>query len=222
MVHTDVGRRTFRPFKSSIRFLKAVKLLSFRDQVRIVDARFTVDLNSDLSLATIMATSSFEGLSSHGSFRVELDIGLVGEESNIVKSTTALTAGATSTTVCACIENPQLWWPWRLGKPTMYQCCLTIVQDNTGKCVSGGVTTNIGIRRLRLVQEELLDKPGKSFYFEINAVPLFVCGTNWIPPHAFESAITAEDYQDWVRIAAEGNQDMIRGRSHTLRFKFHR
>lgn len=37
----------------------------------------------------------------------------------------------------------------------------------------------VGFRRLRVVQEPLIDQPGTSFYFEVNNVPVFCGGSNW-------------------------------------------
>ena len=33
---------------------------------------------------------------------------------------------------------------------------------------------------------------GKSFYFKVNKVPIFVKGSNWIPADAFESRVSRE------------------------------
>lgn len=37
----------------------------------------------------------------------------------------------------------------------------------------------IGFRRLVVVQEDLVDEPGTSFYFEVNNVAIFAGGSNW-------------------------------------------
>lgn len=43
----------------------------------------------------------------------------------------------------------------------------------------------IGFRRVRIVQDELVDQPGHTFLFEINNMRIFCGGSNWIPADSF-------------------------------------
>lgn len=66
----------------------------------------------------------------------------------------------------------------------------------------------IGIRKVELIQEP--DNSGKSFYFRINDVDVFVGGSCWIPASNHLSSLTQNDYHDWIQLLRDGNQNMIR------------
>jgi beta-mannosidase len=56
----------------------------------------------------------------------------------------------------------------------------------------------------------LIDEPGTTFCFEINNVPFFVGGSNWIPLDSVLSNATEERYRRWLELLVEGNQSMVR------------
>jgi len=45
----------------------------------------------------------------------------------------------------------------------------------------------MGFRKVNLVQEHIKDAPGRGFHFEINDLPMFLKGANWIPAGTHES-----------------------------------
>ncbi|MCV4633506.1 hypothetical protein OFB83_33430, partial [Escherichia coli] len=53
----------------------------------------------------------------------------------------------------------------------------------------------LGMRRLRVVQEPVDGEPGRSFYLEVNQVPLFAGGANWIPDDNLLNRISPERYR---------------------------
>jgi beta-mannosidase len=67
-----------------------------------------------------------------------------------------------------------------------------------------------GLRSLRLVQEPDADGRGKSFYFELNGIPVFMKGANYIPNDNFLARVTPEKYRDVVKRAADANMNMLR------------
>ncbi|TRM61585.1 glycoside hydrolase family 2 protein [Schizophyllum amplum] len=68
----------------------------------------------------------------------------------------------------------------------------------------------IAFRRVRIVQEKLIDQPGLTFLFEVNNVRIFCGGSNWIPADSFLTTISAERYRAWLELLVQGNQNMIR------------
>jgi beta-mannosidase len=74
----------------------------------------------------------------------------------------------------------------------------------------------VGFRRAELVQQPLEGQSGKSFFFRINNIPIFCCGSNWIPAHSFESRLEESDYKEWVDLIVSGNQDMLRSKLATI------
>lgn len=106
------------------------------------------------------------------------------------------------TTYSATIDDPQLWWPYALGGQPLYT--VTVTSGSASK------STTIGLRTVELVQEPIPGEPGTSFYFKVNDTPIYVNGSNWIPGHSFVTMMTDNDFQKWIDIMVQGNQNVIR------------
>jgi len=102
----------------------------------------------------------------------------------------------------------QLWYPIRYGKQPLYSLIVS-VSDTAGKVVDSK-TERIAFRRVRVVQEPLIDQPGKTFLFEVNNIRIFCGGSNWIPADSFLTTVTTERYRAWLQLLIDGNQNMIR------------
>ncbi|KAM3078304.1 hypothetical protein ACMFMG_006191 [Clarireedia jacksonii] len=100
-------------------------------------------------------------------------------------------------------EDLQLWYPFLYGPSPLY----TISAKLPGADVQ---TRKIGLRRLRLLQNDLQEAPGTSFLFEINNIRMFCGGSCWIPGDFMLPRMTKERYEDWLMLAKSGNQTMIR------------
>ncbi|MDZ7342355.1 MAG: glycoside hydrolase family 2 protein [candidate division KSB1 bacterium] len=116
-----------------------------------------------------------------------------------------LTAGRNKTAVDFEIENPKLWWCNGMGEPYLYTL---LAQLKIGNTVYDEQSAKFGIRTLKVVQQK--DDIGKSFYFELNGVPVFAKGANYIPNDNFLPRVTKERYEHIVRSAAEANMNMLR------------
>ena len=156
-------------------------------------------MDSSLQTAKLVAKAEVEGDSSALRFELSLEANLVSTEE--VKVADGL---ATATFH---VENPELWYPASYGKQPLYTLTATLV---SGDIVLDVKSKRIGIRSARVVQKKLKDAPGTTFYFEINNIPVFCGGSGWIPADNFIPRITSEKYRDWIKLAVEGNQIMIR------------
>jgi beta-mannosidase len=134
---------------------------------------------------------------------VRFDISLEGKP---VASETA-DASSGSATVSFLVDSPALWYPIRYGKQPLYEVKATLLR---GDDEVDTLSKRIGLRRAELIQRPLQDQPGTSFFFEINNIPVYCGGSDWIPADNFIPRISRERYYDWVRLVAEGNQFMIR------------
>lgn len=162
---------------------------------RISDLWCDIDVDESLKTATVKVNTTIEGTSAKVRFDVSLnDKSLARQE---VEGT-----DATFT-----INDPELWYPMRYGKQPLYTIKATLVHQ--GKDIDA-VSKKIGLRRARLVQRPLKEQPGTSFFFEINNIPIFCGGSDWIPADNFLPRISREKYYDWVKLVADGNQFMIR------------
>ncbi|KAI1806529.1 glycoside hydrolase family 2 protein [Daldinia bambusicola] len=163
---------------------------------RITDLWVDIDVDKSLKFATVTAHASTEGKAS----QIWFDISLNGRP---VVGEAVASGGSTKFT----IDNPKLWYPVRYGKQPLYTVTATL--DEEGKIIDS-VSKKIGLRRAELVQRPLKGEPGTSFFFEINGIPIFCGGSDWIPADNFIPRISKERYYDWVKLVADGNQFMIR------------
>jgi len=85
------------------------------------------------------------------------------------------------------VENPQLWWPNEMGQQPLYTVTAEVLKD--GKVVDSD-HRRIGLRTLKLVRKP--DRYGESFYHEVNGVPFFAMGADYIPEDNILSRVTPE------------------------------
>lgn len=105
------------------------------------------------------------------------------------------------------VRNPKLWWPVGLGDAHLYTVTQELYLDGH---LMDSKNLKTGIRTARLIQEEDADKNGRSFYFQINGVPVFSKGANYIPNDLFLPRVTLEDYETVINSAVEANMNMLR------------
>ncbi|KUJ20618.1 glycoside hydrolase family 2 protein [Mollisia scopiformis] len=101
------------------------------------------------------------------------------------------------------VEKPRLWWPFGYGEQPLY----TVKAEIEGSHL---VERRVGVRKLKLLQHGLEGEEGTSFTFEVNGVRIFCGGSCWIPGDFMLPRMTEERYRDWLTLAKEGNQVMIR------------
>lgn len=162
----------------------------------ISDLWFDIDVDKSLKKATVTTHASTEGKASKVRFDISLNGTLVASQ--------VVNAGSSNTFT---ISDPELWYPVRYGKQPLYTVTATLEED--GKEIDS-ISKKIGLRRAELVQRPLKGEPGTSFFFEVNGIPIFCGGSDWIPADNFIPRISRERYYDWVKLVAEGNQFMIR------------
>lgn len=103
------------------------------------------------------------------------------------------------------IENPKLWWCNGLGIPHLYSIPIALEQKRKTR---DSRELKIGIRTIEFVQEP--DAQGKSFYFKLNGQPVFMKGSNVIPPDSFVPRTTTAQWETLVENARLSNQNMLR------------
>ncbi|GAB4424725.1 MAG: glycoside hydrolase family 2 TIM barrel-domain containing protein [Bacteroidia bacterium] len=103
------------------------------------------------------------------------------------------------------VQNPRLWWPNGLGEPHRYPVSFEVWRGGT---LLDRRDTRLGIRTVALVQRP--DSVGTSFHFEVNGVPVFMKGANYIPPDILLPRITTETYARVVQDAVDANMNMLR------------
>ena len=122
------------------------------------------------------------------------------------------------------IKNPKMWWSNGMGEQPVYEFSIHVSDLDTTNYVAGGPTDfqprpyfiqiydfkklQIGLRTIELIQDK--DSIGKSFYFKLNGVPVFMKGANYIPSDNFLPRIHRENYFTTVKNAVDANMNMLR------------
>lgn len=166
---------------------------------RISDLYFTSTVEKSLKTAELVAKADVEGTATDVEFEILLD----GEK--VDTKTVKVSEGHASHKFK--ITDPALWYPRPYGAQPLYT--LKAKLRDGGEEVQN-VSKKFGLRRGELIQHPVLDQPGTSFFFQINNIPVFCGGSNWIPADNFIPRISKEKYRDWVKLVADGNQFMIR------------
>ena len=103
------------------------------------------------------------------------------------------------------VKNPKLWWSNGLGDPHLYNFTASLEFNNT---IIDDTTINFGIRTIKLIREK--DSIGSSFYFELNGIPVYVKGANYIPSDNFLTRVSETKYKNTIEAAADANLNMLR------------
>ncbi len=104
------------------------------------------------------------------------------------------------------VADPHLWWPNGLGEQPLYELVVRLT-DPADRPLDER-RRRIGLRTLELVREP--DGWGESFYFQVNGVPFFAKGANWIPADSFLPRLSSENYTKLLGDAAAVHMNMLR------------
>lgn len=180
---------------------KNVKLVCWND-AKILNVKYVQKVLND-SLAQLEFVCEIESDVEANAF---VDIANKNED-NAGQTTTKITLkkGIHSYNLSYTIKNPQLWWCNGLGFPTLYNFEIQLSYDSR---FLDAEDLKIGLRTIELIQEK--DTIGKSFYFKVNGVPVFMKGANYIPPDNFLPRVKKEHYDTIIENALDANMNMLR------------
>lgn len=103
------------------------------------------------------------------------------------------------------IQTPQLWWCNGQGASNLYAFEIEVLKR--GKVLQYADEL-IGLRDIRLITQR--DSIGESFYFQLNGLPVFAKGANYIPIRYFPGEATYDDYFKLIMQCKEANINMLR------------
>ena len=180
----------------SLRFYDVATIDDYHvKQLSLTDQR--AEVSNELEINSV--------LSEQTEAEVIVSCSLKNGEPLTVKKTVTLNPGINRVKIPVEIANPVRWMPNGWGEPTLY--------DFTAQVVCGGKTIasdhhRIGLRTVRLVNEK--DEHGESYFFEVNGIPMFAKGANFIPNDILLPTMTDERYATLFRDIKEANMNVIR------------
>jgi beta-mannosidase len=104
------------------------------------------------------------------------------------------------------LENPKLWWPIGFGEPNLYTDTLRLL--NSKGEVLDQLIIDFGVRTAQLVQTK--DEWGTSYEFQVNDVPVFCKGANYIPQSVFPAAVKDFEIENMIDQMIAANFNMVR------------
>jgi beta-mannosidase len=116
-----------------------------------------------------------------------------------------LSAGNNKIAVRLPVRRVKRWFTHQLGNPFCYDFRLS-VRTSAGDSAVRKLT--YGIRELELVQQK--DSIGRSFFFRLNGIPVFMKGANLVPPDHFVHRIDSATQARLIADARSSNFNMIR------------
>ena len=117
----------------------------------------------------------------------------------------ALKKGENTFSLPTIIENPQLWMPVNWGEQHLYDFYAMVIIDDEVVAVKDVRT---GLRTIGHIAKE--DEHGKSYYFEVNGVPIFAKGSNYIPGEIFTHKQDAQFYNTIFDNITGANMNFVR------------
>ncbi|KAG6336605.1 hypothetical protein ID866_2481 [Astraeus odoratus] len=181
---------------------KPISLQTYDVRITDVDIRCKVSEALDVDVTVDLELS--------GSVLGSVCVILIDPCGKVVRSQDALTLrfGSAHTEFHLVREEAKLWYPVHYGQQPLYTIQVE-VKDAHGHLLDSR-HEKTGFRRVRVVEEVLVDQPGKTFLFEINNIRIFCAGSNWIPADSFLTTVDPRRYRAWLRLLVEGNQIMTR------------
>lgn len=125
---------------------------------------------------------------------------------NLGSRKVVLTKGTNNVDIPFSIKSPELWWCNGLGDQHRYNYVTSIVK--TGGNEIDSRNDKIGLRSIKLITKP--DSDGNTFYFELNGVPVFAKGANFIPLDNFLPSVTRARYEAALDNALAANMNMLR------------
>ncbi|GJE84980.1 glycoside hydrolase family 2 protein [Phanerochaete sordida] len=182
---------------------KPVTLETYASRIDEIDVRVAIDDSGNAKLDVFFAVSG-----PARPLKAVVRILQPSEAIIIGASNIDVTAGSKTCEFSLSKGAYEPWYPVGYGKQPLYTAEVTIL-DAEGT-VLDTKKDRFGFRRVKVVQDALVDQPGRTFLFEVNGVRIFCGGSNWIPADSFLTTMTRERYRAWLQLLVDGNQNMVR------------
>ncbi|HEY0589158.1 MAG TPA: glycoside hydrolase family 2 protein [Pseudoduganella sp.] len=182
---------------------KPVTLESW-DAVRIDNVQLRQD-HVDEARADIAAVVSAEAVRG-GPFDLRLwQVAPGGKRTLAALRRIELQAGGNRIEVPLRIDRPRRWYPNGYGAQPLYQF---EVEIGDGKAAVTKASVRTGLRSIALRREP--DEKGRSFYFEVNGIPVFAKGANSIPFDMFQPRVSKAQLRRVLQSARDANMNFLR------------
>ena len=176
---------------------KPIELLAY-DGARIGDIGITQD-HSHKGVVGLTVATALADAPNGADLRAQVLVTLNGKR--IGSDVQPLRNGRATSVIS--VANPQLWWPNEMGAHPLYDVVIRLLN---GDKITDETTRHIGLRTIRLLPKT----DERAVQLEINGVPFFAKGSNWIPSDSFAPRVTSAKLRHYVAVAAASHMNMLR------------
>lgn len=176
----------FAPRYAACGIWKPIKLSAW-NCVKIIDTHFKIKKLNDTAANVDLIIESKSDITKSIDFQLSYT-NSDAYGTNLIKKNKKimLYQGFNTDTISFTIKNPKRWWCNGLGDAHLYYLKLKL---NDNRLKIDEKVLPLGLRTIELINKK--DSVGTSFYFQLNGIPLFIKGGNYVPPEVFLSS----DYQ---------------------------
>ena len=179
--------------------------LEWSDDVRFDQVTVYPELAEDHSQATIHTRLHLENVTGEP---LQATLTVIVPEAGDARVTreVLLKPGLSTESLAVDVQQPKLWWPRPHGDQPLYRVACEVAVG--GKVVDQAYRRT-GIRSIRINQDPH-PVEGRYFILEVNGVPIFAKGGNWVPPDMLYADIDAVRYRRLIDLALGANFNMLR------------
>jgi beta-mannosidase len=135
--------------------------------------------------------------------KLETEVVLVSPTGEAMTAVSAVKDGKAAASFM--VDHPMLWWPNGYGGQPLYQLKISLKQ---GDVQLDNQERAIGLRTMKVRKEQ--DEYGESFEIQVNGVPIFAKGADYIPLDKFLPRETKERLEQMFQDSVEANYNCIR------------
>ncbi|NZA26871.1 glycoside hydrolase family 2 protein [Luteimonas sp. SJ-92] len=129
-----------------------------------------------------------------------------GRRKRVARQRIEVVAGTDTVTVPLAIDEPRRWFPVGYGAQALYRFDAEVLD---GRRLVASASQRTGLRSVELRLDP--DEVGRTFHFEINGIPVFAKGANFIPFDMFQPRVSEAQLRRVLQSAVDANMNMIRG-----------
>lgn len=174
---------------------KPIEVIGFDCRITDVRVEQNLDQSGSATLNLILAT---EGISTGLSAKTTV----LFNDQLVVDTVMTLPSGHGAAELR--IPNPQLWWPNGMGPQHLYMIVVELMASHG--TVIDKTHRRIGLRTIRYVSKS----EAMSVHLEVNGVPFFAKGADWVPADNIPTRVTPEILRGYMEDARDCHFNLLR------------
>ncbi|MHB1356446.1 MAG: glycoside hydrolase family 2 protein [Anaerolineae bacterium] len=179
--------------------------LEWAQQARIDQVTIYPEITADLMQATLQVRAHLENVSSQP-LAASIRVSVPEVPGCVMIQEVILPPGLSSPLVAVTLDKPRLWWPRPHGDQPLYtvQVELLVAGD-----VADQTVRRTGVRSV-CIQRDPHPEGGEYFTIQVNGVPIFCKGGNWVPADMIYADVDARRYRALINEAVNENMNTLR------------